>query len=193
MNNLRCIIISQPKAGTYLCANLLQEMGLCFDGYHISKNKYEKYNLADLAGSRFDLKKYTHKSDLKKSLSLIKNNCIGVSHLQCTSINKDLLKNFKIILLLRDYKDCLDSWEKWSKYRYGKKLSYISFDSFQNISKWENEDNVFTIRFESMVNKHISKIDELQLFLFNQIIYDSSLCIDKALSKDSLTKMRLRK
>ena len=186
------MIISQPKAGTYLCANLLKEMDLCFDGYHIDRCKYEKYNLEDLESSRFDTKKYRHSAGLEKSLSLIESNCIGVCHLPYTSMNKDLLKNFKIILLLRDYKDCLASWEKWSKYRYNKKKQYISFNLFQDISKWENENNVFTMQFKSMVNKNINGIDSLQLFLFNKIRYDSSLCITNALSKDSLTKITKR-
>ena len=39
----KIIILSQPKAGTYLCANLLQELGFGFDGYHLARKKYHKY------------------------------------------------------------------------------------------------------------------------------------------------------
>ena len=43
---IKAFIISKPKSGTYLCANLLKELGLIHQGLHFTPQKaYYKYDL----------------------------------------------------------------------------------------------------------------------------------------------------
>ena len=44
-----------------------------------------------------------------------------------------------------------------------------------------------------MINKNTKKINQLQKFLFNEVVYDSKIAIQNALEKDSLTKTNFRK
>ena len=53
-------IISQPKAGTYLLANLLANFGMYSTGWHVKNGKYRVYDI------RKPLPKFEKKNDLKK-------------------------------------------------------------------------------------------------------------------------------
>lgn len=190
---MKYFIISQPKAGTYLGANLLQEFGLTFTHMHIGKHRFQKYDPNNLQAGRISSKQYTHETSLSESIKLISDNEFAVSHLPCTGKIKSQLKNFKILLLLRDIDSTNKSIDKWFD-RTGRgikglsKEKYISKEGREQISNWSQNENVFVLDFYDMKDKNISKLNDLQVFLFNKIIIDSEVAILKALGKDSLTK-----
>jgi len=62
---MRVIIISQPKAGTYLCANLLENLGLTFARMHVRENSYTAVH-KKIEYQRKNLRKQKHCSVGKK-------------------------------------------------------------------------------------------------------------------------------
>lgn len=191
---MKCFVISQPKAGTYLAANLLTELGFNFEGLHYSTKSYQQYDLSNLENSRINRKKYTVKQHFSESINLIKENSIGVGHLTYDEETAEILKDFKKILLLRDLKTTTESWTEWAKVTSKSSNSKMIDENFRfNIEKWRQKENVFVLDFFDMKNKKVDKIDQLQIFLFNDIKFNSSVAITQALKKDSLTKIKRTK
>lgn len=193
---MKVIIISQPKAGTYLTANLLQEFGLTFSGYHVSESCYQKYDLNNLTDSVKNPYKYTIDSELSKSLELIVDNEFAVSHLGYNTENKKKLKNYKKIVVSRNYSDTLESWERFAELRtvpHYSKVKTLTETFYNNILQWLDESDTYSITFEDMINKNNFIVDNLQVFLFGNIIVNSQLALEQALSKPSLTKSSIRK
>lgn len=187
---MKSIIISQPKAGTYLCANLLQEFGLTFTGMHVRGNNYTQLDLDDLTYSRHHLKSLKKHVPLEDSLNLISDNQFAVSHLECFNREQTALVSFKKILLLRDYESAKKSWNTWSRITGKSKDSKNIDKKFRKrIELWKTVDNVFVMNFNDMKNKNIDVIDNLQKFLFEETVFDSDVCISNALRKQSLTKV----
>jgi len=187
---MKYFIISQPKAGTYLCANLLQEFNIGFEGLHFTLNKYQRYDLNNLEDCRKNRSKYSIKSPIQKSINQIKENCVGVGHLGYSYETETLLKNFKKILLVRDQVSCTRSWLKWTKIT-GKSANseLITKGKRSSIENWKEKENVFVLNFYDMINLNLDRLDDLQNFLFDGVLYNSRLSINRALRKDSLTKV----
>lgn len=187
---MKYFIISQPKAGTYLCANLLQEFGIAFEGLHFTLNKYQRYDLNNLEDCRKNRSKYSIKSPIEESIKLIKNRQVGVGHLNYDNNTENLLKDFKKILLVRDKTSSITSWKKWAKIT-GKSSNseLITQGKRVGIENWNNKENVFTLSFYDMINVNLEKINNLQIFLFDKLISNSEIAMKIALKKDSLTKV----
>lgn len=190
---MKVIVISQPKSGTYLCANLLQELGLSFEAYHLSETHYQKYDLNNLDDSKKNTKKYTKKESINKSIKLIKDNHFAVSHLYYTEELETLLADYKKIIVTRNYEDVLRSWDRFAT-ETGRDLTSSRIDpqNQKNTFLWTNTKNAFHITFEDMLGIDTSKVNLLQEFLFNEIKVDSKFALEQALVKKSLTKSNLR-
>lgn len=188
---MKYFVISQPKAGTYLAANLLSEMGIKFEGLHFSLNSYQHYNLSDINESRKNRKKYTKKGHISETINLVKEGTVGVGHIECNHSTEEYLKNFKKILLVRDLESTIESWKDWAKITHKSVNSKLLDKTFRkNIAAWKEKSGIFVLDFYDMKNKNLKKIDELQIFLFSKIKYDSDNAISSALKKDSITKIK---
>lgn len=188
---MKYFIISQPKAGTYLATNLLKEFGIDFQGYHFSLKSYQHYNLKNLNDSRINRKKYTVKKNIFQSIDYINDNCVGVGHLEFNLSIADLLKDYKKILLLRDLETSSDSWKAWAKITSKSANSKMIDINFRNkIEEWKLQKDVFTLNFYDMKNSNIEILNNLQIYLFGELRFDSKTAIQSALTKDSLTKVK---
>jgi len=185
---MKYFIISQPKAGTYFCANLLLTMNLSFKGLHYKENLVNKYDLSDIKNKK-PTKKI--KEPIPQSLRFIKEKSFGVGHLAANEELAQHLHNYKKILILRPQEEVIQSWERWSKIsgRRAYRDDVHTTEKRQLIENWKYEDNVFVLNFSDMKNENIEQLDKLQIFLFNKKKYDSLQCIQKAKSMKSLTKV----
>lgn len=190
---MKVLIISQPKSGTYLCANLLQELNLIFTGLHLNDNRYQKYNLNDIEDCKNNPKKYTIKTSLNKSIKLIEDNEFAVSHLKYSKKSANITSEFKKIILTRNNNEVLNSWIRWANdTNRPKTAQYIETYNQQSILEWLQESNTIHLTFDDLCNKNINAIDKLQDFLFKKIIFSSEDAIEQSLNKPSLTKSSLR-
>lgn len=185
---MKCFIISQPKAGTYLLSNVLIELGIKPTHLHISNKKYEDYSSKD-ADAVKNPKKYSKNIPIQQSLKLIENNSFAVGHLPHNNKTEILLKDFKKILLTRNVKSIKKSWHRFNK-DYQRENDFNE-ELLKRIELWKN-CNIFHITFEELISKDIRKLDSLQLFLFNKINLNSAIALNNALNSDSLTKSSIR-
>lgn len=186
---MKTLIISQPKSGTYLCANLLQEFGLKFDGLHLSETHYQRYDLSNKYKSLNNKDKFTVTEHISKSIKKVNDNYFAVSHFNYTEELDVLFKEYKKIIITRSKNEIVESWQRFGELK--KVKSDIDVSKLQQ-HHWLDYPNTFHLRFNDMIDKNINILDNLQLFLFNNILHSSHACMNNALSKDSLTKSNFR-
>jgi hypothetical protein len=185
---MRTLIISQPKSGTYLCANLLQEFGIKFGGHHLNEYNYQRYDLGNLHKGLIDPIEYTFTEHISKSIGRINNNYFAVTHLNYTDELFALFRPFKKIIITRPQNEIRESYERFKGIRGGKG----PFEAVLQQHYWLDYPNTFHLTFNDMIEKNIKVIDELQDFLFNNRLHNSRKCIRNALRNDSLTKSSIR-
>ncbi len=182
---MKTLIISMPKSGTYLCSNLLLEFGIRQTLLHLNPGTYQQYT-SDINDTRKNPQKYTHQLKFEKSIELFGDNEFAVTHVSYNKKRAQLLKNTKKILLVRDEKEIVESYQRWNE-KTGRPMPALNLG---DIKRWEQETNIFKLSFNDMINKNVEQIDRLQNYLFNSIKFDSLMCIKNAIELPSMTKMR---
>lgn len=189
---MRSIIISQPKSGTYLCANLLQNFGLDFTWMHISLEHYHQYDKNDIETCRLNALKFQVEEEFDSSIQKIGDNQFAVGHILYSHKTEHLLRDFKKVVLYRDNDEAFESFQNFrnetKKYQPGKR-PYKS----EQILKWKISQNVFILKFDDMINCNVDVLNELQIFLFDEIKYDSLSCMEMSMKQNSITKSEKRK
>jgi hypothetical protein len=112
--NKRTLVISIPKAGTYLAALLLEHIGLNDSHFHLKCDNsgigFFDFRNIPLHISGSEKNTCFRPMPLIDSLKMIKNNGFAVGHLPPIPDVKELIyTDFKIIFLVRDLRDCLIS------------------------------------------------------------------------------------
>jgi hypothetical protein len=184
---MKILVISQPKSGTYLCANILQNLGLDFTWMHIGAKSYDKYDPNNLKQGRKYPQRFRYKSTMKESAALVADNQFAVGHIDYSEKAEEIFKDFKKIILYRDPREAGESWNRWKK-ESGRSMTTKKSIPNAKIIEWQNKENTITLNFDAMINKNIQKIDALQFFLFEELKYNSDAIIEKSLAQDSLTK-----
>jgi hypothetical protein len=193
---MKYFIISQPKAGTYLCSNILRNLDIHQSYLHLNLNHYSRY-IEYINDQEKEFEKELIHMPLKDSINLIKDNSFAVGHIPYDSTIEHMLKDFKKILVTRKIDDCIYSWGRFSKEsRFAKGDFYKNKTNqykYEKIAEWADKEDVYHITFNDMINKNIKKTNELQLFLFDEIKFLSEEILRKSLNEDSLTKSSIRK
>lgn len=188
---MRAFILSQPKSGTYLAANILRELGLEHRGLHLTPTPYYyEYDLNDphcMDKDKFQTYKKKGKN-FESNVKLIPNNSFGVGHIPMMIPFQKALDKFKRILVTRPSHDVKDSASRF-KEDYNRKINVQELLR-ERIAEWE--PYCFHLTFEDMINRNVDKIDQLQVHLFNKVVNDSQKALDQALRSDSPTKSKIR-
>lgn len=191
---MRAFIISKPKSGTYLCANLLKEFGLLHLGLHFTPNSgYYKYDLNRSDAMHQDVFKSYFKrgTTFVKNINIIPDNGLGVGHIPFKESLVKPLSKFKLIYLHRDDKGISESYARMrNDYKREGFLNKRNKRKNNSIAMWE--PHCFSMSFDDLVYKNTIKIDELQKYLFNEIKINSGDAINRALSSPSITKSNKR-
>jgi hypothetical protein len=183
---MKYFIISQPKAGTYLLSNILENMGISPSKLHFDPNLIRKFNtLEDYEKINASLK-----SGVKK---ILKDEEFAVGHIPYSERDEDALLKTKKILITRNTGKIKDSAKRYLKETGIDVGDIIKYKNLKNIKDWKGKEDVFYITFEDLMKKDTRKIDKLQIFLFNEIKFDSLEILEKALNQNSLTKSSIRK
>ncbi len=176
------MIVSQPKAGTFLCVNLLIELGLEF--IYRDYKSHNNYTLFDKNNVSIESLPAPRHIVSYNALDDIKDNQFGVCHLGPTP----LLDSFLKILVTRDEDQRIESGKRYRRYIEG----YRHIRNHGAV-KWRGLNDVFEITFDDMIGENLSKIDNLQHFLFDELKFDSSHAIKEAKRKPSYTKSKKQK
>ena len=114
LNQKRVILVSVPKAGTYLMFEVLRRIGLRESFLHIQHDHRAigAYNLQNAPKKllRGDKVKYFQPMPFSEALALVKPGEFAVGHIPPIPEVKQFLRiDFKIVFLVRDLRDCLIS------------------------------------------------------------------------------------
>ncbi len=202
----KVFVVSQPKAGTYLMANILMELGYDtghIDTYHgikhISRGKVEIYPLPGCEGfeeARKNTDKYRLMMGMSGSIRTMNKGEFAVGHvLPQVGRAPYILRNHKKILLTRKSKHIEESLHRWDSFS-GRSPSNKKdvLELAKRMLLWNNNEyhhagGLFALTFDDMKNFNTEKIDQLQKFLGIVDLYDSNSLLEKALTKDSITKI----
>lgn len=198
---MKSFILSQPKSGTYLCANLLEEFKMYNTYMHFSNNgkSWKKFSRDPdhglLLAKKLDKAEFTRSMDFKQGLGLIPENSFAVGHISRTDVNYVALRKFKKILIYRPQIEVIQSMERFNndnpeRLTEGGLRRILRLH--ENMHTWHGEPGTFTLTFKDMLNINVPVIDKLQHFLFGNIPYDSERCMKRAMEKDSITKSKMR-
>ena len=197
LQGTKIFVISQPKAGTYLCANILNELGFVFCGMHMGEKKFEVYPAPSSKKYARAMKKlifarpinFEHRVPLTKSIRKILPGQYAVGHLVYNKENQSILKKIKKIMLTRPIDEILVSVQKWDKHTQRKVSNLETMkDRCAKIEPWMQDPEVFHMTFDQM-KIDAGRINQLQKFLGIKKKHDSAEVIKQALSKPSMTKI----
>jgi Sulfotransferase domain len=107
------IVISLPKAGTYLVAELLKALGYRATGWHLVAKFCTDYSTADFAEARRNPAKYSRKGNPSEFLSQVRPGEFAVGHLPCNDEVRAATARFKRIYLTRDLRTALVSYMRF--------------------------------------------------------------------------------
>jgi hypothetical protein len=113
MKNGPLIVISLPKSGTYLMAELLKAFGYRATGWHLSARYCTDYSHADLVEARRDPAKYSRNGTPGEFLSRVRPGEFAVGHLP---YNEEILQataGFQRLYLTRDLRTALVSYMRF--------------------------------------------------------------------------------
>ncbi|RKY47270.1 MAG: hypothetical protein DRP88_04870 [Candidatus Neomarinimicrobiota bacterium] len=113
----RVIVISVPKAGTYLLSELLKELGLVSTGLHIvaDGSGFTDYRFVSVDEGRRNYRNYVYKVPFDQVVKRVKPGQFIVGHLHCNDYTKGCLQNFKKIFIVRELRHCLISHMRFLK------------------------------------------------------------------------------
>ncbi len=188
---MKTIIISQPKAGTYLLSEVLKNCGLTQSYLHLGLKSYTRYHQDRILEGRHHPEKFRTMVSLDKSVSLVGPGEFAASHLECSSYTKQCLVDFKKVILTRD---SLELRESWNRFYNGEIRPLRKFDPVKSgkIFDWYGNDNLFGLSFADLTGKNSEVIDKLQIFLHGEVLTDSKNICDRSLSADTITKSNIR-
>lgn len=107
---MKVILVSMPKAGTYLATGVLQKLGWNFSGYHLQTTHYTDYTEGETEVARFEPEKLKVEMPLEESLRLIGRKQFAVGHLPMNPAVTRLLRGFEIIFLQREVRSAICSY-----------------------------------------------------------------------------------
>lgn len=188
---MRYLVVSQPKSGTMLSANLLQEFGLTFSYVHIFGNRYVKRH-PEIWNSNDFHERLAVPSDVATGLKQVPEDTFALSHLSPIHHNSiELTKNFRKILITRDYNEIRESAKRFED-KFDIKIGNLSDQRLDNIALWAEQPDVFHLTFNDMIEKNTKVLDALQVWIRDDIKFDSETAINNALANDTPTKSYLR-
>ena len=110
----KTILVSVPKAGTYLAAQILQQLGLTDSHLHL-RHDDQATGVYDFRGApmKMSMKEQEQRfipMPLHEALSMVHSNEFVLGHLPpIPEVKNQLYLDFKIVFLVRDLRDCLIS------------------------------------------------------------------------------------
>lgn len=195
---MKAFVISQPKAGTYLCANLLVNFNMVPTNMHVKNNKYRVYQVGSSLpkfATKKELKNYIkavtyYENSFGDIVDLIPDNGFAVGHLPCEGKYINALKDVKKILLTRPYDEHQESIKRFKEEMHGD--TSVNKDGYFGMLEWRNQPDVFELQFSDMIKPRLAQIRKLQNYLFGEVKYDEEQAIQRALGSPSPTKSSIR-
>jgi sulfotransferase family protein len=171
----RVLVVSIPKAGTYLMAEVLKALGYGWTGMHLAEAAYSDYKGADLDDARENPGRFARSEPLRQSLSRIRAGEFAVGHLPCKAEVIVFTASFRRLYLTRDLRSALISYMRFLQVtgRMGAKesswysisdpkerlLNFLTTSApqllvglYNDLTGWLHVPGVMHVRFEDLVH-----------------------------------------
>jgi len=178
------VVISMPKAGTYLFSKMLSVLGFVDTEIHAGQNGFDDYRGRSLDESRCNYLEYGVSSPFTETARLITAGQFMVGHIPRTDIIETALQSFRRFLLVRNLRDAIVSHMRfiastgrggWSAKAWrampdgpDKLLAYLEthgaayLGMCEDVSLWLTDTGCFQIRFEILMgDKGTTEADSL--------------------------------
>jgi hypothetical protein len=169
------IVVSIPKAGTYLVSEVLSHLGFDQTWMHLSRSgrHFNRYDPRRLEEGRQHPERFKVEMPLADSLALIGDGAFAVSHLPRTADHERLLDRFRIVFVKRDLRKCLVSrlrvwlgtdrgraFAETAWYRHPERRQQTALmlrdrgpellDEMRAIARWRDHAGVTTLSYEQV-------------------------------------------
>ncbi len=109
----RVLVVSIPKAGTYLVAECLKALGYRWTGVHLAESAYTDYSGSALEDARRDPGRFARSEPLSVALERIHAGDFAVGHLPFKDEIIEATRPFKRLFLTRDLRAALVSYMRF--------------------------------------------------------------------------------
>jgi Sulfotransferase domain len=179
MPNHRVIVVSIPKSGTYLVAELLKALGYRWTGMHLAETAYTDYGGSALDQARQDPGRFARSEPLSASLNRIHAGEFAVGHLPFKDDVVEATRPFKRLFVTRDLRVALISYMRFmqSTGRLGARhLAWYSIPDlrqrcqvflrtsapymlkrfYEGMAGWSKLADTLHVRFEDLTNDAVA-------------------------------------
>ena len=204
----RLMLLSLPKAGTYLAAELVRLLGMRHTHYHFSMDYVDAYDPAQLDAGKRAPESVRMSLPIEQSLRLLRLGEFGVGHLPCEERTIHALAGFRLMLCLRPPRDNLlsmmrflydtrrdraaaGSWfEKRDVAAFVRERGPSMLRQIKTILPWANFADVHCLTFAEMTTAGPQTVTKLAKFLRAPEHIDAEAIAARALSENTLTRSR---
>ena len=151
---MKYFINSQPKAGTYLCSNILANMGIRQSYLHVSEKGYTLYDEKRLDEGRKNPQQFFHRRVSNKQYSemqMIHEGSFCVGHIRYNKHIDTVTCDWKRIILWRDIEEARESFRRW-QIESGRNRPYNLQEGLAQT--WFDKDNVFVLLLNLPDDQH---------------------------------------
>jgi hypothetical protein len=209
----RVLVVSLPKAGTYLMAELLKALGYGWTGMHLAETAYSDYSGADLDEARRNPGRFARTEPLSQSLSRIGVGEFAVGHLPCKEEIVADTALFKRFYLTRDLRTALISYMRFmaSTGRLGAQqmcwypiadprerlVQFLTSSAplllrsqYKQLAGWSRTPGVLHVRFEDLTGppETALRVVESTAAFLGVASCDASDILNKSLESETITK-----
>lgn len=213
MEHAPVIVISLPKAGTYLVAELLKAFGYRATGWHLGAKGCTDYSRANLVEARRNPAKYTRNGAPREFLKKVWPGEFAVGHLPYTDEILQATAGFQRLYLTRDLRTALVSYMRFladTGRMDAKNLPWYSLADrrqqvvvflattaprilealYNRMVGWSELEGVHQVRFEDLTGdtpQALATTDALAAFL-GITNYDADTILQTSLAATTVTK-----
>jgi hypothetical protein len=202
----RVMLMTQPKAGTYLYSEILKGLGIHQTYFHIGKDKLQAYDRALLDDGLANPELFDCMFPLSQSRRLVRSNEFAASHLAPDPDVIPLLQGFKIIAAIRELRKSMLSYTRFvlASGRGSSELSrklvqegvcgYIEvrgqwyIERAIAIANWKSQPNALLVRFEDLHADPSGEVERLAQHLESVSSFDYLRIYNDALNARTMTK-----
>ena len=109
----RILLVSIPKAGTYIMSQVLTELGYSPTHMHIGENAYSQYDPRRLQEGRDHPSRFRIKADWQEALNNIDSHHFAASHLAFDNRKLRAMRGGRVLFLKREPRECVVSYMRW--------------------------------------------------------------------------------
>lgn len=201
----RVIVNTTPKAGTYLFASIVEELGFHHSHLHLGDEKLQAYDRNLLDEGLRNPRLFDVHLPLSESRNLVRSGELAVGHLAYSPEREREFSQFKMILVMREVRASLISFARMLAFS-GKSGSEIAtkikregvapflelrgkarLQQIEKIVAWRDCPQVCLLKFEDLAENPSAVVEKIAKFLNLSGIEPNSV-YEKACNKATLTK-----